>query len=258
MKKGNHKNITIITIIIILAAVIIFKIVFSLQQKLNLPQNTITNFSDCVNAGYPVGESYPRQCWTPDGRGFVENLKQAPPVPGQITISGEIACLPKKGTGPQTMECAIGLKDQEGRYYGLKNLSQIDPDYKFSAGGKQVEVSGILNTEQSTGPDGNKYDTVGTIEVSSIIDLSPDQGSSVTEDFQESSMSELEARAIAEKSCIKGGQAISSGNYNPNSKTWWFDANLNSTKPGCSPACVVFEETGATEINWRCTGLIPR
>ncbi len=70
-------------------------------------------------------------------------------------------------------------------------------------------------------------------------------------------LSETKARAIAEKSCIKGGEALSSGTYNPNSKTWWFDANLNATRPGCNPACVVSEETNTAEINWRCTGLLP-
>jgi len=72
-----------------------------------------------------------------------------------------------------------------------------------------------------------------------------------------SSMTEADAKVIAEKSCIKGGDALSSGgSYNENSKTWWFDANLNATKPGCNPACVVSEETKTAEINWRCTGLI--
>jgi hypothetical protein len=70
-------------------------------------------------------------------------------------------------------------------------------------------------------------------------------------------MSESEAKMIAEKNCIKGGEALTSGGtYNENSKTWWFDANLNSVQPGCNPACVVFAETKTTEINWRCTGLI--
>jgi hypothetical protein len=43
--------------------------------------------------------------------------------------------------------------------------------------------------------------------------------------------------------------------YNENSKTWWFDMDV--VKPGCNPACVVFEENRTTEINWRCTGAIP-
>ncbi len=67
---------------------------------------------------------------------------------------------------------------------------------------------------------------------------------------------EAEARIIAEKTCIKGGESLVPGYYNENSKTWWFDANLNTTKEGCNPACVVSEETKKAEINWRCTGLI--
>ncbi|MBP9749525.1 MAG: hypothetical protein KBD21_02250 [Candidatus Pacebacteria bacterium] len=70
-------------------------------------------------------------------------------------------------------------------------------------------------------------------------------------------LTEKEARILAEASCIKGGGALSGGGtYNPNSKTWWFDANLNATE-GCNPACVVSEETQNVEINWRCTGLVP-
>ena len=72
-----------------------------------------------------------------------------------------------------------------------------------------------------------------------------------------SALSETEAMEIAEQICIKGGEALSSGGtYNSNSKTWWFDANLNATPEGCNPACVVSEETRTAEINWRCTGLI--
>ena len=51
-------------------------------------------------------------------------------------------------------------------------------------------------------------------------------------------LSEAQARAIAEQNCIKGG-------------------DLNATKPGCNPACVVSESTKTAEINWRCTGAVP-
>lgn len=69
-------------------------------------------------------------------------------------------------------------------------------------------------------------------------------------------LTESEARVIAEKACIKGSEALANGVYNANTKTWWFDANLNATKEGCNPACVVDEATKTAEINWRCTGLI--
>jgi|GEM_PF-928413 len=77
-----------------------------------------------------------------------------------------------------------------------------------------------------------------------------------TESVKTGNISETEAQDIAQKTCIKGGETLASGYYNENSKTWWFDANLNSTQKGCSPACVVNEETKTAEINWRCTGLI--
>jgi len=83
------------------------------------------------------------------------------------------------------------------------------------------------------------------------------QSSSKTPDSSKNSkMTVEEAKIIAEKTCIKGGESLADIYYNENSKTWWFDANLNSTKEGCNPACVVSEETKTAEINWRCTGLV--
>lgn len=38
------------------------------------PSLQINSFEDCVTAGYPVAESYPRQCNSPDGRHFVEDI----------------------------------------------------------------------------------------------------------------------------------------------------------------------------------------
>ncbi len=68
-------------------------------------------------------------------------------------------------------------------------------------------------------------------------------------------LTEQEARDIAEASCVKGGEVITTGIYNENSRTWWFDANLNATREGCNPACVVMEDTKTADLNWRCTGL---
>lgn len=38
------------------------------------PDMAINSFEDCVNAGYPVMESYPRQCRVPGGKLFVEDV----------------------------------------------------------------------------------------------------------------------------------------------------------------------------------------
>lgn len=38
----------------------------------------IANFTECVAAGYPVLESYPEQCRTPDGRTFIKEAAEVP------------------------------------------------------------------------------------------------------------------------------------------------------------------------------------
>jgi hypothetical protein len=82
-----------------------------------------------------------------------------------------MTCLPKIGQGQQTLECAIGLKGEDGRHYGLRNLFTLDPEYKFSRDGLRVEVSGAFSPEEIRGPDGNKYDVVGVIDVASIKEV---------------------------------------------------------------------------------------
>ena len=67
-------------------------------------------------------------------------------------------------------------------------------------------------------------------------------------------MSETLAREIAQKSeCSSEGNLGEVSFCNENSKTWWIE--MEAERPGCSPACVVWTETGEAEINWRCTGL---
>ena len=80
-----------------------------------------------------------------------------------ITISGTIICLPHKNTtGPQTLECAFGLKAEDGNNYGL-----TDPDYKYLMGagtGTKVKISGKLTKKQDT-----KYNSAGTITIENLI-----------------------------------------------------------------------------------------
>lgn len=40
----------------------------------NGPISVASNFAECLNAGFAVQESYPRQCRTPDGRAFTEDI----------------------------------------------------------------------------------------------------------------------------------------------------------------------------------------
>lgn len=44
------------------------------QQQVEVPVTEIKSFEDCAAAGYPIMESYPRQCAVPDGRTYAEEI----------------------------------------------------------------------------------------------------------------------------------------------------------------------------------------
>lgn len=82
------------TRIIIVIGVVIFIAIagyFISTQRAFIQEPTmeVSSFEECAKAGYPVGESYPRQCWTPDGGHFVEKLIPSSGISPQepITIS---------------------------------------------------------------------------------------------------------------------------------------------------------------------------
>ncbi len=82
-----------------------------------------------------------------------------PAAPKQVTVSGEIICLPHKDTsGPQTMECAFGLQDKNGNNYAfIGNPNVID----WAQTGKKATIKGKLLP-----PGESIYDIVGTIAIS--------------------------------------------------------------------------------------------
>ncbi len=97
---------------------------------------------------------------------FVKQQPQTEPNPpasqGQVTLTGTLTCLPKKGDGPHTMECAYGLLSA-GKYYGL-DMSQIDSDLFNYTFDDQLKVSGELVEPE----DGTTYAIEGTVTVDSI------------------------------------------------------------------------------------------
>ena len=58
----------------LLAALSILFLVMYPQYQERSQRPTVNSFDECVAAGYPVMESYPRQCATPGGRNFVESF----------------------------------------------------------------------------------------------------------------------------------------------------------------------------------------
>lgn len=83
-----------------------------------------------------------------------KQIPNPPPSPNlenkRGSLSGEYVCLPHVDTeGPQTMECAFGLKTDEGEYYAvdLHLMSQPDPQLQigdhFTANGLIVPIEEI-------------------------------------------------------------------------------------------------------------------
>jgi hypothetical protein len=71
MYRGLVIILIVVLILITMGAVLIFDVGRPSADPL------IATFEDCISAGYPALESYPRQCNTPDGRNFTEVLENA-------------------------------------------------------------------------------------------------------------------------------------------------------------------------------------
>jgi hypothetical protein len=98
---------------------------------------------------------------------FLDETPAVTVAPGSIIVKGELVCLPHKDTGgPQTQECAIGLKSDDGSYYGLMGLAQED----IVSGKWTIGVRAVVTGELTSVPD-SKYAIAGSI---SIRKISPD------------------------------------------------------------------------------------
>ncbi len=152
-----QKKFLIILVVALLLAIPLFAYGIR-QQKLA----SISSFAACKNAGYEVMESFPPQCVTPDGRHFTDTIR-----PQAKEVSGEFVCLSHRNTsGPQTMECALGLKGDDGNYYGVNDT---DPNYSNVSGlgtGAKVKIKGKFTPQPSS-----KYNSIGNLSIENLEQL---------------------------------------------------------------------------------------
>lgn len=90
-------------------------------------------------------------------------------VPAQATLTGQYGCLDHKDkSGPQTMECAIGLKTADGKAYAL-DLSALPLSQATSATGTTITVTGLLTPiEMISSAQWQKYDVQGIMKVETL------------------------------------------------------------------------------------------
>lgn len=120
-----NKNILWILLVIIILGLLAF-VSYSPEKPVVLPQ--VMSFEDCAKV-YPVMESYPRQCKTPDGRTYAEEIlpqhtyinasadliRVANPYPGAVTgktftVTGEA-----RGTWFFEASFPVELVDKNGK-----------------------------------------------------------------------------------------------------------------------------------------------
>jgi len=86
---------------------------------------------------------------------------------GQVSVIGTLVCLPHRDMdGPQTLECAFGLRDMNGKYYSLVDT---DPSLRNIIGiptNAQIEVMGNFKWQED-----QKYISSGVIIIESIVIL---------------------------------------------------------------------------------------
>jgi hypothetical protein len=90
--------------------------------------------------------------------------------PYRATLSGEYLCLPHVDTsGPQTLECAFGLKTDDGIYYALdfNLMSQTIPDLMM---GQRISASGVVTpVERLSSDHWRQYPIVGIFSVTDSL-----------------------------------------------------------------------------------------
>lgn len=152
----SHTILSKYRLLFIIVGALILVLLISLG--LSLLSKPIANYDDCIAAGNKIQESNPAVCVTKSGKRFTQASHTE-----RKSIEGTIVCLPHKNTdGPQTLECATGLKTKEGIHYSLKTN---EPNHTLTSevgSSKTVQVTGIVTNE----PD-SIYQTAGQLHVES-------------------------------------------------------------------------------------------
>jgi len=131
MTKLSHMQI----IRIIALLLLIFLIAYPLLTTQKDTTVSITSFQECVDAGYPVMESYPRQC-NADGNNFVEDIDLIQEEPLQEEESNLVACPDDGKVCP------------DGSFVG-----RVGPDCEFAACPEEEAVFCTMDAKEC--PDGS-------------------------------------------------------------------------------------------------------
>jgi hypothetical protein len=92
------------------------------------------------------------------------------PTPKKVTLTGTYICLPHKNkTGPQTEECAFGIKTNTGDYYAV-NFGQSAQAMEQFQNGETITAEGFTVIKEALSTNyWDKYDMEGIFTITKII-----------------------------------------------------------------------------------------
>lgn len=96
------------------------------------------------------------------GQSSVSDIVREP-----VTVVGKIGCLPKKGPGPSTMECAMGLIGLDGNNFALDANKLENGIFEYE--NELVTINGLLTPiEMISNDQMHTYDIVGVVSIDVI------------------------------------------------------------------------------------------
>lgn len=109
------------------------------------PLADIDSFEDCAAAGYPIMESYPEQCATPDGRSFTRDISgdQSSSVPSTDAAFHEVSY-------PAMMRKQFSGSDL--KLINVQSENAVYTRHTISYKSGDLTISGIMNIPKGQGP----------------------------------------------------------------------------------------------------------
>jgi hypothetical protein len=144
---------TPIVVIAVLAILVVGLGTWLLVRLFSASPSTVTTYAECVAAGYPILETYPEQCRTPDGRTFTnpDAEPQTPPPTssGEFTSEGGVVItLDEWSDSPVSSPLAITGK-VPGTWSAEANfLVQVTDDDGNVLGDGVAQLEGDWMTEE--------------------------------------------------------------------------------------------------------------
>ncbi len=95
-------------------------------------------------------------------------------TPYNVTLSGTYECLPHLNTnGPQTEECAFGLKTDDGVYYAVNFGASANAMNQFQSGAHITAEGFVVIKEALSTDQWAKYNMKGIFTITKMIDPAP-------------------------------------------------------------------------------------